>query len=140
MTKVRSEGQRMKYAIRRAAKEWSAWREVPVTDELRQKHAILEHCSKIYANSRCEVRLFNLGSAIGGIVHVIVARHGLVDYVTVNELQRVKNELFGIDKLAVEIYPTGVTDLGKTRHLWVLPAGYDLPYGLEKPNAFGEPL
>ena len=52
--------------------------------------------------------------------------------------QRIKNELFGKDRTAVEVMPAekNLVDAADMYHMWVLPAGWTLPFGLsaeEKP-------
>ena len=46
--------------------------------------------------------------------------------------QRIKNELFGRDRVAVEVMPADadVIDAADMFHLWVLPLGETLPFGL----------
>lgn len=51
------------------------------------------------------------------------------------EMQRIKDELFGPDKIGVEIYPAhkDIIDGSDMFHLWVLPG--DIPFGLTKLEA-----
>ncbi len=46
--------------------------------------------------------------------------------------QRIKNELFGADAVAIEVMPpTGeLVDAAGMYHMWVLPAGFRLPFTL----------
>jgi hypothetical protein len=46
--------------------------------------------------------------------------------------QRIKDELFGKDRVAVEVFPLAdeLVDSANMYHLWVMPAGYRLPFGL----------
>ena len=48
-------------------------------------------------------------------------------------LQAIKNQLYGEDRQAIEIYPpqNDVLDVANTTHLWVLPKGKELDIGLE---------
>jgi hypothetical protein len=47
------------------------------------------------------------------------------------ELQRVKNAICGPEREAFEIYPreSRLVDTSNQYHLWVLPEGFDLPFG-----------
>ncbi len=47
-------------------------------------------------------------------------------------LQKVKDEIFGESALAVEVYPKSdkVVNRMNMRHLWILPDGFELPFGL----------
>lgn len=46
-------------------------------------------------------------------------------------LQRIKNELAGPEREALELYPaeSRLVDMGNAYHLWVLPAGERIPFG-----------
>jgi hypothetical protein len=47
--------------------------------------------------------------------------------------QRVKDELLGAGRLAVEVFPPAaeLVDQADAYHLWVLPEGFKLPFGVE---------
>lgn len=132
--------QRQKHRIKTIGREWTAWAEIPVTDEMRASSPHMQHVSRVFANSRYEVQIFDCATTAGGVAQVVIARHGHVEMVDWNECQRIKNELFGAEHLAVEIYPREVAPAMKVRILWVLPLGMNLPYGLDCPGAWGEPV
>lgn len=46
--------------------------------------------------------------------------------------QAIKNELFGEDRLAIEVFPTekALVDIMDCYHLWVFPKGFKLPFGI----------
>lgn len=46
--------------------------------------------------------------------------------------QEIKDELFGTRAVAIEVYPTkkNLVDVADVYHLWVLPKGYTLPFGI----------
>ena len=46
--------------------------------------------------------------------------------------QRIKNELFGEDRVAVEVMPAAskLVDEADMYHMWVLPEGYQMPFCL----------
>ena len=48
------------------------------------------------------------------------------------ELQRIKDEIFGKDRMAVQVYPRQVelVDAADMYHLWVFPIGYSFDFGL----------
>ena len=48
------------------------------------------------------------------------------------EKQRVKDELFGADRMAIEVFPRSVelVDAADMYHLWVFPAGVSFDFGL----------
>lgn len=49
-------------------------------------------------------------------------------------MQAIKNDVAGHDRVAVEVYPAedDLVDTSNEYHLWVLPAGFDLPFGFGK--------
>lgn len=46
--------------------------------------------------------------------------------------QEIKNELFGEDRIAIEVFPEEkkLVDVMDVYHLWVFPKGYSLPFGI----------
>ncbi|MBR1810039.1 MAG: hypothetical protein IJ766_00105 [Clostridia bacterium] len=46
--------------------------------------------------------------------------------------QEIKNELFGENRLAIEVFPKqkNLVDLMDIYHLWVFPKDFDLPFGI----------
>lgn len=48
------------------------------------------------------------------------------------ELQRIKDEIFGKDRMAVQVYPrqSDLVDAADMYHLWVFPVGYRFDFGL----------
>lgn len=46
--------------------------------------------------------------------------------------QEIKNELFGEDRVAIEVFPKTdrLIDANDTYHLWILPKGFNLPFGI----------
>lgn len=133
-----SRAERKTHAIKRVGKTWSSWQEIPVTDEIRSSSPHMLHVWKIWANSRFEAQAFQVSSPIGGIVQLVIARHGHIEAITWNECQRIKTELFGADNFAMEIYPADVITVEmRIRILWVMPDGYEPPCGLHLPTAWG---
>jgi len=53
--------------------------------------------------------------------------------------QRIKNEVAGLEREAVEIYPaeSRLIDRGNAFHLWVLPAGERVPFGPTRRSVLG---
>lgn len=69
----------------------------------------------------------------GEVTHLWIKRHDGKP-VTWREMQRVKNELVGDERLGMEVYPprSEVVDVANMYHLWVLPEGFRLPFGLDR--------
>lgn len=49
-----------------------------------------------------------------------------------NEKMQIKNELFGEDRFAIEVYPKQdkLVDICDVYHLWVFPKDADMPFGI----------
>ena len=131
---------RLRAKMKALARSWSPFVSVPITEELIRMNPLLANCHAIFANSRYEVQLFNCPSPVGGVVQMLVARHGNIERITWEELQRVKNEIFGENYSAVELYPPSDTEWKVTREirvLWILPLDYVPPFGLHLSGAWG---
>lgn len=48
------------------------------------------------------------------------------------EMQRIKDSLFGRERVAVEVFPprSELVDGADAYHLWILPAGFALPFSI----------
>lgn len=66
-----------------------------------------------------------------GVVHLAVSSLSEVRP-TWPEMQRIKDEIAGPDRTAVEVYPpkAQIVDEANMYHIWVLPSG--LPFGLHR--------
>ena len=133
-----SKAQRLRHRMKTVAREWSAWTEIKITDEIRQSAPHMRHVHRIFYNSRFQVDMFEVKSEVGGIVQCCINRHGQIELATWPEIQRVKTELFGPDHFAIEIYPDEVVEFTmQTRIIWVMPAGWRPPCGLHLRTAWG---
>lgn len=68
-----------------------------------------------------------------------LVRHAMIRTVSNDEVrwaekQRIKNEIFGEEALAVEVFPSQsrLVDQADAYHLWVLPEGVSLPFGIHR--------
>ena len=52
------------------------------------------------------------------------------------EKQKIKNEIFGPERIALEVFPkeSELVDAANMYHLWVLPVEFDLPFGIHPKN------
>lgn len=50
------------------------------------------------------------------------------------EKQRIKNELFGVERIAIEVFPkeSELVDAANLYHIWVLPNEFKIPFGIHK--------
>lgn len=49
------------------------------------------------------------------------------------EKQRIKNEIFGTERTAIEVFPpvSKFVDHANMYHLWVYPEGYEMPFSID---------
>jgi hypothetical protein len=75
-----------------------------------------------------------------GIVEHICIRNASNTDIPWSEKQRIKNELFGKDVTAIEVFPRDnrLIDEAGMYHLWILPDGFDLPFGLHEDDVMTE--
>ena len=122
---------------------WTPWSEVEITDEMRGDHAQLEHCKHIWANNRYEVQGFQVETPIGGVWQITAVRHGDIEQISWDEMQRILHELYGPEVVAIEIYPPVVEEWRtktNVRVVWIMPSTWEIPCGLMKPGAWGKPI
>ena len=88
------------------------------------------------------VMIRDLDTAWGKMRHAMISVP--VDGIepTWSERQRIKNELLGRGRTAIEVFPStsDLVDCGKpVYHLWVLPEGMQLPFTIATQPSEGEP-
>lgn len=69
----------------------------------------------------------------GKLQHAMISTASMTD-VTWAEKQRIKNELFGRERTAIEVFPpvSELVDEAMAYHLWVFPPGTLLPFTLAR--------
>lgn len=77
-----------------------------------------------------------------GIVEHVTIRNGENTDIPWVEKQRIKNELFGENVTAIEVFPSAdrLVDDANMYHLWILPSEFILPFGLHKNDPLTEPI
>lgn len=88
---------------------------------------------------------------LGRVEHAAINRTG-EEYLLVDDgsgdipwriKQEIKNELFGEDRVAIEVFPeeSKLVDATDTYHLWILPKGFKMPFGIHPTkNVPGKPV
>lgn len=77
----------------------------------------------------------------GKVEHAAITRNGETEnFLSVNgerdipwaTKQAIKNELFGENRLAIEVFPKqkNLVDIMDVYHMWVFPKNFDLPFGI----------
>ena len=135
------EAQRMDdRAVRRASEAankairtgvWPPWREAPPPSGSK---GWLSEVAKVHHNTVFSVLVRTFwADGIGTMTHAAISTTNGAD-IAWRDKQRIKNELFGEDALAVEVYPRTVDliDRAPMFHLWIYPIQVKLPFGLHK--------
>lgn len=79
----------------------------------------------------------------GNVEHVTIQRLCGGGDIPWSEKQRIKNELFGEKRAAIEVFPAekNLVDVCDIYHLWVLPKDFVIPFGLHpKRDPQGKPV
>ena len=109
---------------------WTPFEEASVPDRMMD---IVGRDSKVFRNSRYTVwiRESPLPEMGAVVLHLSIKRNDRRVIHDWRDLQRIKNELVGPEREAVEIYPaeSRLVDGANQYHLWVLPEGFAFPFG-----------
>lgn len=115
-------------------KAWS-WTDRSEAKEMAPNQGPWGRCISIHVSSLYVVLVYERATALGQVVHLAVRRADSKPGIGWSHLQRIKNDLVGPERLAIEIYPpeSEIVDEAHMYHLWVLPIGHALPFGLKGP-------
>lgn len=94
---------------------------------------------KAMVNKVYSVQFSKETSEWGEIIHLWIRRHDNND-ISWYEKMRIKESLMGEKRFAVEVFPPKeyLVDQADMYHLYVLPLGFELPFGLHlKEKTFG---
>lgn len=119
---------------------WTSFREITITDKMRAETPLLAHCHGIWSNSRFQVDCYKVNSGIGGIMQCAIRGHADIWPITWDDLQRIKNEVFGPTAIAVELYPATDNEwrpMVNARIIYVVPSNWACPFGLQLAGAWG---
>jgi len=113
-------------------KGWSPLEEVEATRMVRARDFGLPGLRRAWTNNVYSVQLYEHESEWGTIDHLMIKRHDDAASRSWKDFQRIKDELFGPERTALEVYPptSDLIDEANMYHLWVLPTGFRLPFGL----------
>jgi len=114
-------------------KGWSDWELMPQPDL--RKYPSLDRVTAVWKNNMYIVQVFvEADCEWGPIERLLVRRNDGSKVRDWADLQRIKNEIAGPDRVAVEVFPAvaALVDSADVYHLWVLPEGFQLPFWLEK--------
>lgn len=131
--------QRERFLRRLAAEPFGSWERRELGADLFRAACGFEPTREVAAithgflNNRYAVQVSEIDTDWGRVTHLWIRRHDSQPVRSWPDLQRIKNEIAGPDRLAVEVFPpqSEVVDLANMLHLWVLPVGFTLPFGLK---------
>lgn len=97
---------------------------------------------RCYREGRKIVVLSRLINTSIGIVEHMAIRNADNTDISWSTKQRIKNELAGRKRTAIEVFPSEdrMIDAANMYHLWILPEGFDLPFGLHGDDVRTEPI
>jgi len=87
---------------------------------------------KCCLNNKYSIQFYQKDTEWGIIDHIIIRRHDEKPVRSWYDLQRIKNELVGASRTAIEVFPAeeDLVDQAHLYHLWVLPEDFKIPFGL----------
>lgn len=121
---------------RRLAREQghqAVWEPMPLArDYGLGKGGWLGQMDRHYVNGKYSVQVRTVQTPWGDVEHAVIRNTGGTD-IPWAEKQQIKNELFGPERVAIEVFPaeSELIDAANMYHIWVLPAGTKLPFGLD---------
>lgn len=103
------------------------WRTAP-KDYPHTPKGLLRAC----LNTVYSVQFFQHTTEWGVVDHLMVRRHDGQPIRSWSDMQAIKDSLMGPERVAVEVYPAAadLVDSANIYHLWVVPTGMTLPFGL----------
>lgn len=86
---------------------------------------------EVWSNCLYAVLVRRVAAPMGEVIHLAIRTPSNREPPW-RDLQRIKNELFGPERLAVQVCPaqSRLIDAADMYHLWVLPEGHALGFGL----------
>lgn len=106
----------------------SIYRELPTWAPKRPMTGLKRACLNLVYS----VQFFERASEWGTIDHLLIRRHDGGLLFPWSDMQRIKDELCGAERVGLEVFPprSQLVDDANCRHIWVLPIGFSLPFGL----------
>lgn len=97
------------------------------------KDGWLGEMNKAWSNCKYAVMARTIQTEWGLVTHACIRNAASTD-IPWCEKQRIKNELFGTERVAVEVFPpeSQLVDEANMYHLWILLEGAQLPFNLKQ--------
>jgi hypothetical protein len=118
---------------REGNKRVSGWIEHPSPKQLKRGDGWFSEFDRVFRdkNSQFVVMIRDVKTEWGNVQHAAIKSASDND-IPWRDKQRIKNELFGTERTAIEVFPkeSRLVDAANLYHIWVLPVGLELPFGL----------
>ena len=126
-----------KSAIRKlSGQPFGPWERRDTTPEQMEHFGRREDHFRPYGvlNNRYSVQISDEATDWGLVVHLWIRRHDGEMVRSWADMQRIKNELVGPERIAVEVFPPAseLVDQANIAHVWVMPEGFTLPFSLKE--------
>ncbi|MGE7191778.1 DUF7694 domain-containing protein [Lysinibacillus fusiformis] len=117
---------------RRIGRSENEWRQELSPKERNMGSGWFGEFSKVMTNGKYVVMIRTIKTDWGYVKHACM-RNATGTDIPWREKQRIKNELFGVERHAVEVFPreSELVDHAPMYHLWILPDNMHLPFGID---------
>ncbi|HJV46622.1 MAG TPA: hypothetical protein VJ824_12985 [Bacillota bacterium] len=106
----------------------------PSPKQLKRGSGWFGELDRVYRDegSKYVVMIRTIETSWGPVEHVCIRNADSTD-IPWREKQRIKNEIFGTDRTALEVFPSesDLVDEANMYHIWILPESMELPFGLK---------
>ena len=121
----------------RSTGRWPEWRWRPTPGGVPGATGWAREVTRVAENGVFAVLIRDLDTAWGPIQHAMITTAVPPNQPTWAEKQRIKDSLFGRERTAIEVFPprSQLVDGADAYHLWLLPAGFALPFTLSEQDA-----
>lgn len=119
---------------------WPAWTWHTIKPGQIKTNGWASQFTRIAENGVFSVLVRDVETAWGTVRHAMITTPAAGMEPTWGERQRIKNELLGRERTAVEVFPavSELVDGANAYHLWVMPEGMALPFTLNsRPDPIG---
>lgn len=108
---------------------WGVWQHMPhVVGHPSAPPGLID----AWMNDAYTVQFYQQTGAWGDVLHLMIRRNDAQPVHSWSDFQIIKDDLVGPERTAIEVYPPAaeLVDDANIYHLWVLPEGMRLPFGL----------
>lgn len=108
------------------------WVEKPSPKLLGRGNGWFSEFDTVYSNGKYVVMTRPVETEWGRVLHICMRNAASTD-IPWKKKQRIKNELFGSQRIAIEVFPkeSDLVDAAMMYHIWLLPLEMTLPFGID---------